>query len=476
MGGGLIQLYALGKQDIHLIGNPQITFFKQIYKKYTNFGIEQVKQEFIGSFELGQRIRCKIQRKGDLLSNMYIVFDINKSKCFQNVPIKKLGFKLIEYIEIEIGGQLIDKHYGEWLDIWTQLTSSYEEYQMTKIMMNEKDSNKINFFNNDPGKLYVPLCFWFNKDPGLALPLLSLQYHEVNIYLKLRKFSEIFYFPLNDNGNPKKVTHINNISCNSETECGSGDFFDITKSSGSGCSNCYDNINYVKSDDNNTWAKISINNNDIEFEDIYLLCDYIFLDVDERKLFINKPLQYLITQTQTTEKLFLSDPQCDSDLNKKSSNTEISLDFNYPVKEIIWCVYPSFFDNSYIYKNMDLSNTLFKSELFINNKSTNNITDYKYYSVVQPYQHHPCGGLVNPTQSLNLNGGFYTYSFSLDPEIKQPNGTLNFSKINDFNINFTYQNSSIYYTKILQPFIFLGFGVNYNILKIDEGMGKLQYY
>ena len=107
--------------------------------------IEQIKQYFTGNINLGQRIRCKIQRKGDLLSNMYVVFDICKSDCLQQIPIRKLGLKLIEYIDIEIGGQLIDRHYGEWLDVWSQLSHTYEEYQMTKILMG--DSERINIFN-----------------------------------------------------------------------------------------------------------------------------------------------------------------------------------------------------------------------------------------------------------------------------------------------------------------------------------------
>ena len=484
MGGGIIQLFAIGKQDRPLIGNPQITFFKQMYKRYTNFGVEQIKQYFTGSINLGQRIRCKIQRKGDLINKMYVVFDICKSDCLQHIPIRKLGLKLIEYIDIEIGGQLIDRHYGEWLDVWSQLSHTYAEYQMTKILM--CDSERINIFNTPSNKIYVPLYFWFNQDPGLALPLLALQFHEVNIYLKLRPASQIFYFPNTKYGLPRKDTRtIDTLSCGVDTEtkgCGSGcsSFFDVfydkygPTSSADACS-CSPDPKGSGTSSKNTWVKKSIKDNDIIFNGIYLVCDYIFLSAEERRLFINKPIEYLITQVQCTGKITLPAPICGDGDTQKSPNTEMILNFNYPVKEIYWCIYPTFFDNSYIYKNMDLSNTMIKGEIFVNNTRYHNITDYNYFSIVQPYQYHQCGGLIGTGLGINTNGGFYTYSFSLDPETKQPNGTLNFSKINDCVLNFNYQKSNIKYTSINEPFVFLGFALSYNILKIYDGMGKLEY-
>ena len=485
MGGGIIQLYAIGKQDKPLIGNPQITFFKQMYKRYTNFGIEQIKQYFTGNINLGQRIRCKIQRKGDLLSNMYVVFDICKSDCLQQIPIRKLGLKLIEYIDIEIGGQLIDRHYGEWLDVWSQLSHTYEEYQMTKILMG--DSERINIFNTSNNKIYVPLYFWFNRDPGLALPLLSLQFHEVNIYLKLRPASQIFYFPNTKYGLPRKdprgnketLSCENNESANCGHDCSSffDTFYDKYKPPVPSACMCTSQVKSTSGSGSgyNTWVKKSIAKDDIIFNGIYLVCDYIFLSSEERKLFVNKPLEYLITQVQCTGKVTIASPLCSNGDSQKSTNTEMILNFNYPVKEIYWCIYPTFFDNSYIYKNMDLSNTMIKGELFVNNTRYHNITDYNYFSIVQPYQHHKCGGLIGPGTGINTNGGFYTYSFSLDPETKQPNGTLNFSKINDCVLNFTYQKTNNRYSIIDVPYVFMGFGLSYNVLRIYEGMGKLEY-
>ena len=114
---------------------------------------------------------------------------------------------------------------------------------------------------------------------------------------------------------------------------------------------------------------------------------------------------------------------------------------------------------------------MIKGEIIVNNTRYHNITDYNYFSIVQPYQYHQCGGLIGTGLGINTNGGFYTYSFSLDPETKQPNGTLNFSKINDCVLNFNYQKSNIKYTSINEPFVFLGFALSYNILKIYVYIG-----
>ena len=134
MGGGLLQLVAKGPQDIFLTGNPQITFFKKVYKKHTNFAIEQMEQIFLGERDFGKRLRCKIERKGDLLMNMYLAFNLSDGAAGNDEGkisnIHKLGFKLIDYVEIEIGGQVIDRHYGEWMDIWTQLTYNKTRYEM----------------------------------------------------------------------------------------------------------------------------------------------------------------------------------------------------------------------------------------------------------------------------------------------------------------------------------------------------------
>ena len=199
MGGGLMQLVAYGAQDIYLTGNPQITFFKAIYSRHTNFAIESIEQSYNGVSEFGGSISCTISRNGDLLSQIYlecIIEDTSVDRFFSSIkggttinstrrswPVR-MGYQIIDYTAIEIGGQCIDKHYGDWMDIWAQL--SMTESQYTKL--NRLISGEL-IYKSTENKymLYIPMQFWFCKNPGLALPLIALQYHEVKLKVKFSK-------------------------------------------------------------------------------------------------------------------------------------------------------------------------------------------------------------------------------------------------------------------------------------------------
>jgi len=192
MGGGLIQLVAVGIQDIYLIGNPQITFFKTVYKKYTNFSLESIQQPIDGRTDFGQQIEVTIQRKGDLIKD--IILDIL-------LPILPNGYYwtngignvLIKQVDLEIGGQLIDRHYSEWFDIWNQLTLTEGKIGAYDAMVgnyNSTSSLRANAINNL--RLQVPLCFWFNRNYDMALPLIALQFHDVILKIKVREFNQCY--------------------------------------------------------------------------------------------------------------------------------------------------------------------------------------------------------------------------------------------------------------------------------------------
>ena len=149
-----MQLVAMGAQDVYLTGNPQITFFKVVYRRHTNFSKEAIKQEWNGS---GNSKTCTLARNGDLVQEIYMTTAATKTQTLDNVLS----------VEVEIGGQKIDKHYNAWLDIYDELFDENAGLK-TAILGGE-------------GKGYIPLRFWFNRNPGLALPLIALQYHEVKI-------------------------------------------------------------------------------------------------------------------------------------------------------------------------------------------------------------------------------------------------------------------------------------------------------
>jgi len=163
MGGGLLQLVAYGAQDVYLTGNPQITFFKVVYRRHTNFSIESIQQTFNGNAGKGKRVTCQISRNGDLVHKLYVVFTHDASITDARKCIKK--------VEVEIGGQLIDRQYGDWMTIWNELTLPAGKKNGYEEMIAETNA-------------YVPLEFWFCRNIGLALPLIALQYHEVKINIE----------------------------------------------------------------------------------------------------------------------------------------------------------------------------------------------------------------------------------------------------------------------------------------------------
>ena len=170
MGGGLLQLVAYGAQDVYLTGNPQITFFKVVYRRHTNFSMESIEQTFNGTAALDRRVTCQISRNGDLIHRIYLQATVTDGSTNADA-----GLKMIKSVELEIGGQRIDKQYGDWMYIWNELSLPSGKTAGYSTMVDAI---------NGTTTLYVPLEFWFCRNPGLALPLIALQYHEVKVNME----------------------------------------------------------------------------------------------------------------------------------------------------------------------------------------------------------------------------------------------------------------------------------------------------
>ena len=178
MGGGLLQLVAYGAQDVYLSGNPQITFFKVAYRRHTNFSMESIEQTFNGNADFGRRVTCQISRNGDLIHRMYLQVELKDAKFGAN---SYAGLALVKSVELEIGGQRIDKQYGDWMYIWNELSLPTGKKDGFKSMIGATESEITVAADT---MLYVPLEFWFCRNPGLALPLIALQYHEVKVNIE----------------------------------------------------------------------------------------------------------------------------------------------------------------------------------------------------------------------------------------------------------------------------------------------------
>jgi hypothetical protein len=373
MGGGLLQLVAYGAQDVYLTGNPQITFFKVVYRRHTNFSIESIQQTFNGSATLGSRVTCQISRNGDLVHKVYLQATVNFTggKASQNI-----GHWLIKQVEVEIGGQMIDRQYGEWMYIWNELTlpegkkAGFSEMIKTNTASTATGSYKV----------YVPLEFWFCRNIGLALPLIALQYHEVKINLTL-----------NDSEGTSGSAGINSVS------------------------------------------------------EVELWADYIFLDTDERRRFAQLSHEYLIEQVQFTG---------GETIVSTAGTTKSKLSFNHPVKELVW-VNKQTTTNS---ENWNVYQATTDFQLQLNGNDRFAKRDAKYFTHVQPYQHHE-----NIPDGTNI----HVYSFALKPEEHQPSGTLNMSRI-DTATAMVGVGANV--AGSLQMY-----AVNYNVLRILSGMGGLAY-
>jgi len=276
MAGGLLQLVASGAQDSYLVGNPQITFFKIVYRRHTNYAKESVRQFFTTRPDYGRILNCTISRDGDLVQDIYMEINLPllPASPDTNFYIYGIGNALIKKVELEIGGQLIDRHYSEWLNIWEELSCPPGQ----RVGLDEMVGN--NPSNLKGGRLYVPLQFWFNRRPGLALPLAAIHKHEVRLHFEIRENTNLVF-----NGTT------------------------------------YTSAPAITDDD---------------FIRVY--ADYIYLDVEERRRFTTLPMEYLIEQVQ-----FNGDEHYPGNTNSNHAGTKLSktsLNFINPVKELIWVLTP----------------------------------------------------------------------------------------------------------------------------------------
>ena len=518
MAGGLMQLVAYGAQDVYLTGNPQITFWKVTYRRHTNFAMESIEQTFNGQADFGRRVTCTISRNGDLAYRTYLQVtlpEIGQSLSTTDVYARWLDFpgeQLISQVEVEIGGQRIDRQYGDWMHIWNQLTLSKEQERgYHKMVGNTTQLTYVcdpNFAAVDgpcsadgvrqvcaprnalpETTLYVPLQFWYCRNPGLALPLIALQYHEVKINLDIRNIEECLWAVSAISGGGTKVT-------------------DAYKQSLAAAS---------------------------------LFVDYIFLDTDERRRMAQNPHEYLIEQLQFT-----------GDESVGSSSNKIKLNLNHPCKELVWVVQPDanvdycasltanthlnnllgaqpfnytdafdalpnavhafggvannegangfintsgYFEDPFANDVSTMStgaagvstmdsgvsdagtfvlaetaldmhcwgeNPVVVAKLQLNGQDRFSEREGTYFDLVQPFQHHTRA----PDTGINV------YSFALRPEEHQPSGTCNFSRIDNATLQLVLSNATVQGVNTAKVRVY---AVNYNVLRIMSGMGGLAY-
>ena len=441
-GGGLMQLVAYGAQDIYLTGKPQITFWKSVYRRYTNFAVESIQQDVLGTPQFNSQVSITISRSGDLLKKLWIEYSpidllegIN-TEGPQTIGAN-IGHAIIESAVIEVGGQTVDKHYGKWLTIWNYLTESNPTGDQGAIDNyctgpGEKSPNptfitgdnavtqmepratrynrmaythraQVNVSSNQGAAqlAWVPLQFWFCRNPGLAIPLISLQYHEVKLLINIPPM-----------------------------------------------------------------ANIRTGNNILgtEFRRFAVYADFVFLDTTERRQFAQNAHEYLIEQVQVLESV---------------SSINIKLPFNHPVKELIWTRVPlpvsgntrdsvvpggASPSRGFSPSTISIPNTY---TLVLNGQNRFAPRDITYFTRNQVWDTHTGFGSILFPDSVAV------YSFALRPEDHQPSGTCNFSRIELAQLLRSQQFVEGGNTPA-KEFIDV-YAVNYNILRIMNGLGGVAY-
>jgi hypothetical protein len=406
-----MQLVAYGAQDIYLTGQPQITFFKSVYRRHTNFAVESIQQTINGTASPGSRVSVTVSRNGDLLKNLWIQYNPQSviGAASSTTVAPDVGHAMLYQLELEIGGQLIDRQYGKWLTVWRDLCNvnptgsqgailatgaepamnpaSYARCSTLYDRMSYNHQGKDSVTASDaPTSAYVPMKFWFCRNPGLALPLIALQYHEV-------KFNIVF------------------AASSAVLLAGA-----------------------------------------LNLSSVSVYADYIYLDTTERRQFAQNAHEYLIDQLQ---------------LQSEAPASTIRLNFNHPVKELVITGQPGSATSTkplvggatpgtFVDFPATSSNTL---KIVLNGTDRFTERPITYFTRNQVWECHTGYGSVASPDAIAV------YSFALRPEEHQPSGTCNFSRIDTAQLKFgsTPDDPMDIYA------------VNYNVLRIMSGMGGLAY-
>ena len=526
MGGGLLQLVAYGAQDVYLTGNPQITFFKVVYRRHTNFALESIQQTFNGAVAYGGRVTSTIARNGDLISRSYLEIKSNDTNL-----CPYFGLRVIKTAEVEIGGQKIDKHYADWMYIWNELSLPYSKKEGYFKMVGGKGSKKANSFLISKDKLGEYLTEQLNITgitQDITRPLELESDGNVLIIFNLKKPSEtdgkaiVDVISIDESKTiTNDLTLSGNIKDNIYTDNNNG-LYIIDGTSALASSNndstfqdilkvgTHYNDGTAGTDDDTLstlyvplefwfcrnvglalplialqYHEVKIN---IHFEE-YSFCkrvsyitstpdlqaslwvDYIYLDTDERRKFAQSSHEYLIEQLQFT--------------GKENADPKIRLNLNHPVKELIWVVKKEDTNNNTNWFNYTDKNTQIvsidnyeslKTLIGPNSATKNNVSNGKLILNGNDRFSERDGlyfNLIQPYQhheNIPYNTGINVYSFALKPEEHQPSGTLNMSRIDTSTLSLKYISDITESTASIYVY-----AVNYNVLRILSGMGGIAY-
>jgi len=512
MGGGLMQLVAYGAQDVFLTGSPQITFFKIVYRRHTNFAIESIEQTFTGTADFSRKVTCTIARSGDLITKMYLRVSLPAFDCGVNGKwswVSRVGHALLSSAELEIGGTRIDKQYGDWLNVLYELARNWaQDKGYDKLVGNTNELTTLSQ-SHQAATLYIPLKFFSNRHDGLAIPLIALQYHETKVNIEFRPLLEC----INMSGTPnfaglmmqdaslfvdyiyldgeerKRFAQAQHEYLIEQLQFGGPESVNSTNQKfklnfNHPCKALYWVLKLGKYTSGKKFLAYNQSNYEaarVEATKRFVLACAKYDQQNKLDLTgnlvqpnANLPANLLALFNNVNPVALTSDPDLDnvtvlgSHLTVEQFSTPVDVLLNGLTGRPVGLAMTGSSMNDVTVRqwdnyglNLDKSvNPVNRVLLTLNGHDRFSERDGNYFNYVQPYQHHsntPCDG-------VNM------YSFALNPEEHQPSGTCNFSRIDNATLTLNFNNAVAGQDNSLCVY-----ATNYNVLRVISGMGGLAY-
>ena len=510
MTGGMIQLVAYGKEDMFITQNPQITFFKIVYRRHTNFTFEQIPQYFPDQqANFSKQISTTLAKNGDLLGEIVVNITLPPIKYVNPLTkfawVRRIGFAIIKNVDIQLNGILIDRHYGDWLNLWAEMMGYLTGPKKSGYAKMIGDVPELVNFTNDKSAytLQIPLNFWFCRSSGNTIPLSSLQYTDIKINIEFNdldmclkvspsnyiqcngnivnflpneyiyqtvsgstnvgifnyfdiNLQRLYYYNITGTNTNNKITGIPSSSNQAQTQTQNQSQYKIT-----GLTSQF-NILPATNVLSKTFSTSNLLRN-INLQNCFLIVTYYYLDDEERLRFMQSKHDYII------EQLFLT-----SQTKIDNINRTVNLTIDQTCKYLIWYVqlqyninsgdyynYTDSFARDYKTGNTTGNNIILNETLLLNGQPRITSRPKDYFNYVTPHQY----------LKYDMSNGLNFYSFCLYPPLVQPSGSCNMSQIISSQVQL--QTSNV--ISVSNPGVFVAYGISHNILRISNGLGGLVF-
>ena len=475
MAGGLMQLVAYGAQDVYLTGQPKVTFFQAVYKRHTNFAMENIQQTVNGTTTNSGRVSVTIARNGDLVGNMYVsLLPITANTTSNNNTFDTcwIAERALADIEMTIGGQRIDKHYQTWWRLYAEVfLNESDKYCWGKMVSTAAQLSAIvgTSINGNQPRVYLPLLFFFNRNPGLYLPLIALQYHEVRLDFDLTSYYTSYFstdfqvwanYVYLDTEERRRVAQKGHEYLIEQVQHTGGDSTTAT----------YDTFQLIRLSFNHpvkefVWCYV--NPNSSTTANLNALWNFSTATQNVQvtvntACYVNSN-NYILPHLSGVPHLYFANGNQPQSGAGFATGQPAAMGTLGQANTYTWIEegYPSSASGLRLQDTMYETGPLNQFKIILNGQDRFKEQLGKYFNQYQPFVYHSGCPYV----------GIYVYSFALQPEEHQPTGTCNFSRIDNAQVAVSIKAGGISGAAPQQKL----FAVNYNILRIQSGMGGLAF-